>query len=669
MDDIGFPQKPANTLPTSDLNAIIDRQFAGDIQGAHDAYVKFFEEHDIEFEALNLFGICCTDLGKFEKAEGIFKLIIQDAPWVSEASLHLADLLIKHGRADEALVVLSHENLTDLEDDKFPIKRGQIQVAMGNIESAIAELEFAMRLRPDNLSTLIALSGLHLERGEYERALSYCQKILFDEPSNREALLAQSEIFLKQENWDASLANTTLLLKRNPRDLRAGQLQCHALFKNRKMDEFLEVARTMANVAPNDSRIMSLLCHGFMGVDQLDLAILAANHALSLDPKLRDIMELRANCHFRLGLMKEALAYIDETLTHFPDDFSLHRNRGVVLERLCKIDEAIEVFNKLEKIDPEKKSVRFNKSMCLFLQGQYKAGFKYYESRFNREASLLPSYRGVEPLLDALDDIEGKHILLHPEQGFGDTIMACRFTKFLQGNGAKVTLAVPRALFSLMESLDTDAKLVSVGENVGKIDYHCPLLSLPHLTADQWDDIPAPQKYLSAPAACIEKWESILGASDKLRVGFVCSGNSDHANDGCRSLNMTEFLKNLPVGAEYHLLQKELRDTDHAALAIRNDVKTHYQLIGDFADTAALCEHMDLIVSVDTSVVHLAGALGRPTLLMVPFWPDWRWGLDKKSNAWYPSIKLVRQQEIGSWRSVLNYVGDQIERAIKTKAK
>ena len=164
------------------------------------------------------------------------------------------------------------------------------------------------------------------------------------------------------------------------------------------------------------------------------------------------------------------------------------------------------------------------------------------------------------------------------------------------------------------------------------------------------------------------KWDERLGSTDALRIGFICSGNPKHLNDAARSLNMATFLRALPDGPEYHLLQKALRDTDLAAVTRRKDIVTHHDDISDFADTAALCKKMDLVISVDTSVAHLAGALGCPTIVMLSAWPDWRWGLGRVQDLWYPNTRLVRQEELNDWQSVLTYISFLITQDMKRRA-
>ena len=214
----------------------------------------------------------------------------------------------------------------------------------------------------------------------------------------------------------------------------------------------------------------------------------------------------------------------------------------------------------------------------------------------------LTVYRGEEPVWNG-EDISGKRLLVHPEQGYGDTIMACALSNF-EGRGAKIHFAVPRALKELIKTLDTSAEVIAVGDPVKKVDFHVPLMSLAHLTASQWDTIPSEPHYLEVPQAAQMKWAERLGSTDALRIGFVCSGHPKHVNDAARSLNMATFLRALPAGPEYHLLQKDLRDTDLAAVSRRKDIIAHQDDIS-IRRHGGIVQKMDLVISVDTSVAHL----------------------------------------------------------------
>lgn len=648
------------------LRHIVHLQFSGELQEAHDAYVEFFQSNDVDYNALNLFGLCCDALGKLEKAERIFEHVSREAPFISEARLHLANCRFQQGKMELALAALRQTEADDLELSETQIMLARIHMALGRDDKAKEALSKALELDPKREEALLALAGIHHALGELTDALNLYKKVLFNDPNHCDALIGQAEIYTDRETWDAVLVNTGIVLEQFPADLRAGHLQAKALEKLGRNDDLLETACNMSKYAPDDIEVLKLLCLAYSQVGDFPSCIFVSSQALAIEPDCLAPMTLRANAYFKLGFVEIALMRIDEVLQRFPNDIQALRNKGVILERLCRIDEAIAIYDRILEQKPDEATTRFNKSMCLLLQGCYEEGFSLYESRFNRETNLLPNYCGDEPIWSG-ESLAGRHLLIHPEQGFGDTIMASRFIKLLDDTGAKLTFAVPKALRSVMETLDMEARIITVGEHVDKIDFHVPLMSLPHLTSAQWQEIPATEHYLHAPEAKTKEWQERLGHTDGFRVGFVCSGNPEHANDFARSINMGSFLKSLPAGPEYHLLQKDLRPTDEAALARRRDIATHHQVIGDFADTAALCQCMDLVVSVDTSVAHLAGALGCSTLLMLPEWPDWRWGLGRVNDVWYPNTRIVRQVKAKEWQSVLDYVSHLIIQKMNDK--
>lgn len=661
MNEIVKPQSSGSIL-----KRIVEMQFSGELQAAHDAYVDFFQRFDPDYNALNLFGLCCSSLGKLEKAERIFDHVVREAPHISEAKLHLANCRFEQDKLELALAALKGEDRANPTDPESLIMLARIHMALGRKDEAKHALQDALRTDPKRPETLLAMAGIQLALGDLTESMALCKKVLFDDPQNCNALIGQAEVDNQREHWDAVLANTRAVLEQFPAHIRAWYLHCVALDKLDRPVEFLAATREMAACAPDDVDVLTLLCHAHHKNQDYVACILAANEVLSQQPDSMTAMTLRADCYFSLGFTEQAFKRIEEVLKKYPNDIQALQNKGVILERMLQIDDAIDVYDRILAQKPDKPTTRFNKSMCLLLQGKYEEGFQLYESRFNRETNLLPNYRGDEPIWNG-EDLDGQHLLIHPEQGFGDTLMFCRFIKLLEGKGARLTFAVPKALRSLMETLDIDAKLITVGENVDKIDFHVPLMSLPHLTKHQWQDVPCEEHYLTAPADRLASWTKSLGSTDKMRIGFVCSGNPEHANDAARSINMNTFVRALPVGPEYHLLQKDLRSTDKAALSCRPDIVTHYDRISDFADTAALCQMMDLVISVDTSVAHLAGALGRPTLLMLAEWPDWRWGLGRVHDVWYPNTMIIRQGMPREWQAVLDYVSHLVTQKVTTR--
>ena len=250
-------------------------------------------------------------------------------------------------------------------------------------------------------------------------------------------------------------------------------------------------------------------------------------------------------------------------------------------------------------------------------------------------------------------------MLLHAEQGLGDSIQFCRYARDVRALGAQVLLEVPRPLLALFATLEGPKQLLEKGSALPHFDYHCPLLSLPLALQTQLANIPSPSPYLASTAAQRELWQRRLGPPSKRRIGLVWSGNVRDKNDLQRSLTLNALLPHLPQSCEYICLQKELRPADQDAMQA-SSIRFFGAHIQDFSDTAALCDLVDLVISVDTSVAHLAGALAKPTWILLPYAPDWRWMLDRDDSPWYPSVRLYRQGNDRSWLPVLGRMASDI---------
>ena len=255
--------------------------------------------------------------------------------------------------------------------------------------------------------------------------------------------------------------------------------------------------------------------------------------------------------------------------------------------------------------------------------------------------------------------IAGKTILLHAEQGLGDTIQFSRYAKFVAAQGARVVLEVQAPLRPLLAQVDGVSQLLVRGEALPAFDYHCPLLSLPLAFQTRIDNIPAEVPYLHSDPDRVRKWEVRLGPRMLPRVGLTWSGRAAHANDSNRSIALGDFAGLVCLHAQFVSLQKDLRAGD-AQIIERRGIKHFGDELDDFADTAALIELMDIIITVDTSVAHLAAAMGKIVWILLPFNPDWRWLLDRDDSPWYPTARLFRQPTLGAWGSVIERVSAEL---------
>ena len=250
------------------------------------------------------------------------------------------------------------------------------------------------------------------------------------------------------------------------------------------------------------------------------------------------------------------------------------------------------------------------------------------------------------------------------EQGFGDTIQFCRYAKLVEARGAKVIMSVQMPLRGLLKQISPTIQIINPHELPTDFDYHCPMLSLPLAFQTTLETIPAQQQYLKADEELQFAWSARLPPKTNSRIGLVWSGRTDSKSDYNRSMQLQQFLPILSADADWICLQKEIKEKDLGVL--RQDGRIAYfgDDLRDFSDTAALLDQMDLVITIDTSVAHLAGAMGKPVWILLRYNSDWRWLLDRDDSPWYPSARLFRQQQIGDWAGVIDRVGSELRSVI-----
>jgi hypothetical protein len=323
---------------------------------------------------------------------------------------------------------------------------------------------------------------------------------------------------------------------------------------------------------------------------------------------------------------------------------------GRALAALNRQEEAIGRFARALEFDPSLAQARLNMAMARLALGEYAAGWPDYEARWR--SVNYPAPRGYsQPLWDGRADLAGKTILLYFEQGLGDTIQFARYVPLLAQRGARVVLETPKPLARLFRSLPGVASLPCAGDPPPDFDFHAPLLSLPLAFQTTVDSIPASVPYLHAEPVKTEA-----------SIGLCWAGNPSNPNDWNRSIPLADLVPLLEVpGGRFLSLQKILRKGDEEILAGRANVDVESDRRGaDFADTAALVTALDLVITVDTAVAHLAGALGRPVWVLLPFSAHWAWLRERQDSPWYPTVRLFRQPCPGDWRSVINLASEAL---------
>lgn len=548
-------------------------------------------------------------------------------PNFAEAWSNLGMLLHELGRLNEALANLDRAVDCAPRNAALWHNRAFILADLGRLADAVACFDHAIILQPD-------LARLRLGRGNLLERLGRTRHALHD--------------YDRAAQLDRGLPGAWTGRGRMQLAL---DLPAEALMS---FDHALALSPPHVN-ADHWADVWADRAMALQQLQRVDDAVASSNQAVAIAPRNTGTWIRHGNLLDDVGQLEAALAAYDRALEINPGAAEIWSDRGVTLRGLLRIHEAIANFDRAIALDPTYISAYWNKSLALLLLGPSEEGWRLFEYRWRRGA-LAASKRefAQQPWLGNAP-LAGKTLLLHAEQGFGDTIQFCRFARLASDSGARVILEAQRELAPLLTSLPGVARVIAKGDPLPPFDLHCPLMSLPLAFRTTLNSIPAAHSYLHADPGRIKVWTQHLGPRTRPRVGVVWQGNSRHPNDGNRSVPLELLLTYLPLSAEYVCLQKDVRASDRAIVNhSAHTVRFIDDRLDDFADTAALCHLMDVVLSIDTAVAHLAAALGCETRILLPYAPDWRWLLDRTDSPWYPTVRLFRQHDRAQWDSPLD---------------
>ena len=394
-------------------------------------------------------------------------------------------------------------------------------------------------------------------------------------------------------------------------------------------------------------------------------AVESYDRALALKPDYAKAHHGRGVALNALNRPAQALQNYDRALALEPGDAVAHNERGIALFDLKRCAEAIESYERALALAPDYAPAHTNLALCRLLLGDFARGWPEYEWRLKVAQESGRARNFAQPLWQGEQILEGRTILLHSEQGLGDALHFCRYAREVAARGANVVLEVQPALVRLLADLDSVTQVLSEGSPLPAFDYHCPLMSLPLALKTDLHNIPCHIPYIHSDPERVAVWRERLGIRTKPRVGFAWSGSAAHRNDRNRSIPLDEMLAFVGEWADWTSIQKDVSKPEASLLASRADVRHVGNQLDDFADTAALIELLDVVVTVDTSVAHVAGAMGKPVWILLPFNPDWRWLLDREDSVWYPSARLFRQPALDDWAPALRGLREKLEREFR----
>lgn len=533
-----------------------------------------------------------------------------------------------------------------------------------NYPVAIDYISKAIKMNPHHAAAHSNL-GLALQSANrHEEAIVSFQQALRIEPQNTAALYNCGNAWRILKLYELALECYELLLQIRPDDVDALYYTGEVLFNLDRLEEALAEYQRLLAFNPDHANVLNNAGIIFQRLQRLDEALAYLDRALRIAPEHVSALFNRGNVLRQMNRPLEAIANYDQVLVIMPEHHEVLNNKGNALRALNRLDEAYICYLRALRSSPDYADAHWNASLCRLLAGDFAAGWAQYEWRWASELKV-EARQFSEPLWTGKQSLQGKTILLHAEQGFGDTVQFCRYAALVKESGGKVLLEIQPQLLSVLTGLNGVDTLIARGSSLPEFDYHCPLLSLPKAFATEEKTIPAAIPYLHAEAKQVNLWRTRLGPSSKPRVGMVWAGSLDHQNDHNRSIPLGQLVEIIQPEMQFYSLQKDLRDGDQPLLDQFPQIECLGPYIHDFNDTVALIALMDVVITVDTAVAHLAGAMGKPVWILLPYSPDWRWMLNRDDSLWYPTAKLFRQSAIGDWSSVVREVNQALHQELR----
>jgi tetratricopeptide (TPR) repeat protein len=544
---------------------------------------------------------------------------------------------------------------------------GLIKLARGELAAALRLMSSAMQARPKSPEVLINYGLVLSALGRNEEALAIFEQVLAIKKRSVEAQNNRGAVLEKLGRDGEALESFQCALSIKPNSADALYNQGSVLRKIGRYEEALKSFDRALAIKPDYAQAHNNRGSALEALGRTAEALASYDRALALAPDFVEALNNRGNALQKLDRHDDALACYERALAINPVNAELHYNRGNALAALGRHRNALASCAQAITVNPDYVNAHWNEALLRLRLGDYPGGLKKYEWRWKRGEGAKKKRNFTQALWLGETPLAGRTILVHAEQGFGDTIQFARYAAILAKQGAQVILEVQPPLKALLANIGGGVRVIGSGEEIPSFDLHCPLLSLPLALRTELGTIPSDTPYLVAPADRVERWNDRLPPRRGLRVGMAWSGSATHADDRNRSIALGQLISLFDApGIQFISLQKELRDDDAQLLAGDPRMADLREHLGDYSDTAALVAQLDLVISVDTSVAHLAGALGKPVWILLPFCPDWRWLLDRDDSPWYPSARLFRQPRIGDWESVIGQVGRELARRAGT---
>lgn len=602
----------------------------------------------------------CHRAGKLAEAHALYHKILEQNPLHAD-SLNLLGLIAMRAGDNATAVDLIGKAISIREDaPPFHFNIAAAYINQSKLPEAARHYERAIALNPDYAEALSNLGYVYIQQKKYDQAIERLNKAIDLNPNYAHARNNLGIALKEQGKFDEAIPCFEKALQLKPDFIQAHNNLGLILRYQRKPAEAIEHYMIALGHNPNYIEARNNLGNALRDLGKLEEAKAEFERVIHLKPDTHEAQSNLGNVYKDLGQHELAIAHYNKAIEANPNFATAYFNVATSKHETRHLDEAMACYERALAIQPDYGDALWNQSLLLLLKGDYEKGWKQYEQRWLKKD--MPFHGYDKPLWDGAR-FDGKTILLHGEQGLGDSLQFIRYAKPVKRQGGKVIVVCPPTLQRIFESIEEIDQVVPEGAPIPDYDLQAPLLSLPMIFKTTLETIPAEVPYLSAPQDLMNAWAERLRPYTNLKVGLVWAGNprkfhaESHAIDRRRSMTLEQFapLANIPNVTLFSLQKGEpaqqAKNPPHGMTLI-----DFMDEIDDFAGTAALIANIDLIVSVDTSVVHMAGALAKPVWMLSRFDGCWRWLLDRDDSPWYPTMRLFRQTKAGEWQPVIKDV-------------
>jgi tetratricopeptide (TPR) repeat protein len=646
--------------PDSLFSSALKSHLRGELATAKAFYQMIIQSFGDHRDTLHHLGLLEAQLGNFAEAITLIKRSVAVDPMQTDALSNLGYFLNISGKYDQASVYCKQSIALDSRNDSAWANLGNAQRAMGLLGDANASFSNALKLQPNNAQHIYNLANVLIDLNDFENATILLEKCIAIDNQIPEAHNNIARCFIKIGHPEKALSHTEHALKLRVNYADAWNNRGNALSFIKHHQEALASYDRAIRLKPD-----YLDAWFNRGVTLCDLKCYAEalsnfDRVIEMKPDHPEAWNNRGNLLFILKHPEDALVNYNRAIELMPDYSEARNNRGNLLCSLKRHEEALADYNRCIEMHPDCPEAYFNKAFLLLHLEDFDAGWPLYEWRWKKKGFATTQRDWRKPLWLGTEPLMGKTILLHAEQGLGDTIQFCRFAKEVTNLGGRVILEVQPPLVRLLQSLEGVHSVITESNRMPDFDYHCPLMSLPLALKVTPKSIPDHTPYLKPSPERLAFWSENTKDLSKPTIGFVHAGNRHHKNDHHRSISFRIFQRLISPRFQWVSLQKDL-DSDAQELFEDLKVLDFSTKLSDFEETAALVSRLDLVISIDSSVAHLAGALNKPIWLLLPYYPDFRWPQNSDRSKWYTTMRLFKQPKFGDWDSVIQKVTESLD--------